>query len=286
MRNVLARESVDEQTPTIAFPRNRWDRIWKLFCDVRKPHGVYFLRRLLGADYADYDVEGAETSSVNTDGSDALNQNYADAIIQITIDKVKKCIHLEFQSSNDNQMGLRMLRYALDHPGDNHGTTSNCEVYDVPTGYIIDVIGSMSHQDTRSIVLRSQKFSVEMEFPVVHVLEVLPEVDEIMKCKDMDTLVRLIFSFANNIPGMEGEGETIREFVSACYMLSDPDIFEPEGTEKGVSKEFMSKFENDGLTITQRAEKKGREEGEQKGYHKGYDTAILKSARTMAKCMG
>lgn len=286
MHNVLAREPVDEQTPTIAFPRNRWDRIWKLFCDVRKPHGVYFLRRLLGADYADYDVEGAETSSVNTDGSDALNQNYADAIIQITIDKVKKCIHLEFQSSNDNQMGLRMLRYALDHSGDNHGTTSNCEVYDVPTGYIIDVIGSMSHRDTRSIVLRSQKFSVEMEFPVVHVLEVLPEVDEIMKCKDMDTLVRLIFSFANNIPGMEGEGKTIREFVSACYMLSDPDIFEPEGTEKGVSKEFMSKFENDGLTITQRAEKKGREEGEQKGYHKGYDTAILKSARTMAKCMG
>lgn len=282
MRNVLAREPADEQTPTIAFPRNRWDRIWKLFCDVRKPHGVYFLRRLLGADYADYDVEGAETSSVNTDGSDALNQNYADAIIKVTVDNVDKLIHLEFQSAHSDQMGLRMLSYAIAHHGDNHGTTSNREVYDIPTGYIIDVRGSMFHQDTRSIVLRSQKFSVEMEFPVVHVLEVLPEVDEIMKCRDLDTLVGLVFSFANSIPGMQGQGETIREFATACYMLTDPAIFKPEGTKKGVSKEFMSKFENDGLTITQRAEKKG----EQKGYHKGYDTAILKSARTMAKCMG
>lgn len=239
---------------------------------------MYFLRRLLGADYADYDVEGAETSSVNTDGSDALNQNYADAIIKVTVDNVDKLIHLEFQSAHSDQMGLRMLSYAIAHHGDNHGTTSNREVYDIPAGYIIDIRGSMSHQDTRSIVLRSQKFSVEMEFPVVHVLEVLPEVDEIMKCRDLDTLVGLVFSFANSIPGMQGQGETIREFATACYMLTDPAIFKPEGTKKGVSKEFMSKFENDGLTITQRAEKKGEQ--------KGYDKAKIEDAMTLAEYMG
>lgn len=40
----------------------------------------------------------------------------------------------------------------------------------------------------------------------------------------------------------------------------------------------MSEFENDGLTITQRVEKKGEQ--------KGYDKAKLEDARTMAKCMG
>ncbi|WP_289743379.1 hypothetical protein [uncultured Duncaniella sp.] len=214
------------------------------------------------------------------------------------MDNVDKLIHLEFQSSHSDQMGLRMLTYAIAHHGDNYGTTSNREVYDIPTGYIIDVRGSMSHQDTRSIMLRSQKFSIEMEFPVVHVLEVLPEVDNIMKCRDLDTLVGLVFSFANSIPGMQGQGETIREFATACYMLTDPDIFEPEGTKKGVSKEFMSKFENDGLTITQRAEKKGREEGEQTGYERGreegreegrreeHEKTMLENARTLAKLMG
>lgn len=48
----------------------------------------------------------------------------------------------------------------------------------------------------------------------------------------------------------------------------------------------MSEFENDGLTITQRAEKKGREEDYEEGLSLEREKTMLKNAITMAKYMG
>lgn len=244
-------------------PHDKWDLIWKFFCNTDLIHGPWFVRKLLGEPFKDYSLDTATLTMDDPEGPNPLRPRRADRYIVAKLDDTTKMFDLEFQSTFDYKMGLRCLQYGLNKCKEIHRSDPAKMLYILPECAIIDVRGSMSKLSYQSIDIRSGINKATFKFPVVHALDVFPGLKEIMTCKDSAALSDAISRFVRSIPGVPEETAEYYDLVEACATLAHPEVFIRHIEEKEVS-EIVERVINDGKTINQRiydrGEAKGRED--------------------------
>lgn len=111
---------------------------------------------------------------VITSKSEESDNSRADRVIVLTKDTARKTIHLEFQSTVDSEMGLRMLFYGLQH-GD-YSRASKAQTFEslqLPQSYIIDVnprkSNDLSGTGFRELDIKGAGTLATFRFPVVSV---------------------------------------------------------------------------------------------------------------------
>ena len=145
---------------------NPWDEAWKILTDPEEPWSRYVVGELIGEEIPE--------DWLITSKSEESENSRADRVIVLTKDTARKTIHLEFQSTVDGEMGLRMLFYGLQH-GD-YSRASKAQTFEslqLPQSYIIDVnprkSNDLSGTGFRELNVRGAGVSAIFRFPVVSV---------------------------------------------------------------------------------------------------------------------
>ena len=224
-----------------------WDEGWKILLDPEMPWFNDIFGRLLPEVPRDFDVDfgediGSQLRHLNGETHYGGHHLFADCLLEVCTDEKHRKVHIEFQSTHDDRIGLRMLHYGLANMN-YHEVRGNCECYYLPKAYIISVRPEARYPfSTRQVCLyKHNEDSPDgvLRWPVIRAYERLYEVRQLLQAKTVSEVSSIVEGWAEKFAGTGDRNSSYYDdFSRACIYISNSKAFKETGIKEEEVQEM------------------------------------------------
>lgn len=243
--------------------------------------------RLLPEVPRDFDVDfgediGSQLRHLNGESHYGGQHLFADCLLEVCADEKHRKIHIEFQSTHDDRMGLRMLRYGLANM-DSSVVKGSSECYYLPKAYIISVRPEARYaENSRQVCLYQSnegKPDGVLSWPVIRAYERLEEVNRLLQAKTVSEVSGIVESWAGMFAGTGDRNSSYYEdFIRACIYISNSKAFKETGIKEEEVQEMTKRRDWEGKPSLRDA---WIQEGIEEGIERGREEGLQKCTRDL-----